>query len=128
MRHFLGEEGGFVDSFQSLVRIAKYPQGQSRNDMGKHPGVMSVQKGMGAMLLEIIDRNAMLEMGSGSGRLAAEEQARSKRIMGLQEQRGILHTLGQSEKLLSQFVRRLQFRPQQIKYPQSPQGREQLRD
>src|SRR6185503_19680137 len=104
MRHFLGEEGSFVDSFQSLVRIAKYPQGQSRNDMGKHPGVLSVQKGMGAVPLEIIDRNALLEMGSGAGRLTEEEQAYPERIMGLQEQRGILRVLGQSEELLPQFV------------------------
>src|SRR4030095_11889391 len=127
MSHFLGEEGSSVDSFQRLVRIAKYPQGQSRNDMGKHPGVLSVQKGMGAVPLEIIERNALIEMGAGSGWLTAEEQTRSKRKMGLQEQRGILRALGQSGELLSQVVRRLQFRPQQIKYPQSAQGREQLR-
>jgi hypothetical protein len=40
---------------------------------------------MGAVPLQIIERNALLEMGAGSGRLTEEEQARPERIMGLQE-------------------------------------------
>ena len=127
MRQLLGQGERLVAPLQGLVRIAKKPQGQGRIGEASHPGVMPVEEGMGAVLLGVVEGNALLQVRAGRGKLSQTEQGRPQRIVGLQEESRVLHALGQAQELLPQLARRLELRPHQIKHPQSPQHREELR-
>jgi hypothetical protein len=46
------------------------------------------------VLLGIVERSPLLEVGSGSGQLAAPQQGRPQRVMGFQEERRVADLLG----------------------------------
>src|SRR5215813_2197789 len=50
-----------------------------------------------------------------------------QRAVGLLEESRVLGAMGQAEELLREFPRRPQLPPDQVKVPQSPQHREELR-
>src|SRR5262249_22501213 len=109
------------------VWIASQPQDMGRTGQAKHPGVQSIEKGMGAMLLGVVEGDPLLCVLSGWNNLSKKEKGIRQRHMGLQEEIRVLYALSQMQELLSQLVRRLQLRPHQIKRPQSKQHREELR-
>jgi len=95
------------------------PQGKGRKVQAHHSWVQSVEEGQGAVLLEVVEGNALLLVCPGQGQLSQQEQRLPQHPVGRQEERRVLHALGQAEELLSQLTRRLVLRPDKIKLPQS---------
>ena len=60
VRQLLGQGECFVAPLQGLVRIAKKPQTQAATDPARHPRVQPVDEGQRAVLLGIIEGNALL--------------------------------------------------------------------
>ena len=82
---------------------------------------------MGVMLLGIVVRDALLQVGQGRGKLPTMPQVRPLFTVGLQEERRVLHALGQLQELFPQFLCRLELRSAAIKPLQPCQRREALR-
>ena len=57
-------------SLARLVRIAQRPQDKGEEGQAKDLGVYTIEKGQSAMLLGLIERNALLEIGAGGGQLS----------------------------------------------------------
>src|SRR5262249_30760142 len=74
VRQLLGEGEGFVDSPQGLVRIAEIPQRPGSKGEAVHPGVIAIQKGVGAMLLGMVERHPLLQVCTGTSELAQPYQ------------------------------------------------------
>src|SRR5579884_4296730 len=83
-----------------------------------------VKGGVRVVLLAIIERDALVQMGQGSGPFAAPQIARSQRVTSLQEKPRVLCPLRQGKKLLRQVLR---FAFVQLTIPQAPQGGKKLR-
>jgi hypothetical protein len=79
------------------------------------------------MLLAIIERQPLLQVRSTRGQISKVVECSPQRMVGHQQERRIVDALGQAEALLGQLPRRLVFRPHQVKPPQTPQDREELR-
>ena len=73
---------------------------------------------MGAVLRGLITGNPLFQVRAGRGKVAEPEQSFSHCPVGFGEKVRRLDTLGEAEELLSQFTRRLQLCPQNIKLPQ----------
>ena len=107
VRQLLGEGERVVDAPQGLVGIAELPQGQRHKGETVHPGVIAIQKGVGAMLLGIVERQALLQVGPGGGELAQPDQGIPQHIVGHQQELHLADPLGQASELLPQLACRL---------------------
>jgi hypothetical protein len=76
MRKLLGESERVLDAFQGLVRIAQIPQGMGCKAPANHPGILCIEEGQGAMLLGVIEGNALLFVLLGEGKLPYEVKGR----------------------------------------------------
>ena len=74
------------------------------------------------MLLRVVERHPLLQVGASRGELAKPEQRIPQRPMRLYEEHGVLQGLGEREQLFSQLPRRLVLRPRFVEHPQAPQG------
>ncbi len=72
-----------------------------------HPGVISIQKDVGAMLLGIVESNALLQVCTGDSELSQPYQGIPQHIVGHQQEFHLSYTLGQGQELLSQLACRL---------------------
>ena len=86
MRQLLGEGERVVDAPQGLVRIAKIPQRPGPKGEAVHPGVIAIQKGVGAMLLGMVERHALLQVCTGASELAQPYQGIPQYIVGHQQE------------------------------------------
>src|SRR5262249_44001959 len=66
VRQLLGEGERIVDTSQGLLRIAEIPQRPGSKGEAVHPGVIAIEKGVGAILLGIVERNALLQVCTGA--------------------------------------------------------------
>jgi len=123
---FLSQGQRFMDALQGLVWIAEHPYGHGRKASARYAGVLSVHKGMGAVLLRIIEGHPLLKVRSSWSHLSKPEHGLPQHPVRLQEERRVLCALGQAEKLLPQLTCRLQLRPEHIKPPQPIQHRNEL--
>jgi hypothetical protein len=64
MGHLLGQEERFVAPPQRLVRIPEQPQGLRRVGQAPDPKVNASAEGQGAMLLEVVERDPLLQVGA----------------------------------------------------------------
>ena len=64
-----------MNPLQSLVWIAKMPQGSGRIGEARHPRVLPVAEGMGAVLLRVIEGHGLLQVPPGRGKLSQKIQA-----------------------------------------------------
>src|SRR4029434_8134543 len=94
-----------------LVRIAKQPQGPGGIGEAHHSGISPIEESEGAMLLRVVKRYPLLQVGASSGELAEPEQRISLRPMCFYEEHGVLQGLSEREQLGSQLPRRLVLRP-----------------
>ena len=67
-----------------------------------------------AVLLDIVEEHALLEVRHGSSHLTLMKQDQSQRMVTVQETRGILYLLRQMQTMLCQLIRRLQLGPYHI--------------
>jgi hypothetical protein len=81
---------------------------------------------MSAVLLGIIQGNAMLQVGTSLDKLAQPAQGISQGAMPLQEERWVVLTLGQGEELFGQLTSGPQVTPHLIKSPEAKQHRANL--
>jgi hypothetical protein len=88
---------------------------------------MSIEGGQRAVLLGVVEDHPALEVCSSAGQISKKKQGGPQRMVGLQEERGVLDILSQMETLLPELSRRLVLPPQIIKLPEPPQYREELR-
>ena len=77
---------------QRLVRIAQHPQGKGCIDPASHTRVLPIEEGMGAVLLGMVQGNALLQVGTGRNKLAKIEQGISQRTVPLQGERRVVLT------------------------------------
>ena len=112
----MGQGKCLVGSLQGLVRIAKKPE-RGPQKRGKTPQGPAIEEGMRAVLLGIVQGNALLQVRAGRGEFSTHRTRLPPCHMGLQQETGILYALGQVQALLCQFVRRLELRPRVIKRP-----------
>ena len=100
-----------------LVGIPTRPQRPSEIDVAIHPRVASIEQGMGAVLLRMIECYALLQMGATGGQLSHKEQGHAQGPVRFEKERRGSLTLGQPEELLAHFASCLQLRPHDIKPP-----------
>ena len=107
VRQLLGEGERVVDAPQGLLWTAKMPQRQGLKGEAVHPGVIAIQKGVGAMLLAMIKSYALLQVYTGTSELSQPYQGISQHIVSHQQGLHLVDTLGQGQELLSQLACRL---------------------
>src|SRR2546428_1785097 len=107
MRQLLGEGERVVDSPQGLVRIAEIPQRPGSKRETVHPGVIAIQKGVGAMLQGMVERHALLQVCAGTSELSQPYQGIPQHIVSHQQELHFSYTLAQGQELLSQLACRL---------------------
>src|SRR5262245_58003120 len=100
-----------VNRLEGLVRIAQTPQCQGCMGEGSHRRVLPIEETMGTALLRVVEGHRLRQVRSGSGQLPQPEQGCPQCPMGFHEERRVVCTLGQAEKLLHQLPRRLEVRP-----------------
>src|SRR5438046_670609 len=111
-----------VAPLQRLVRITPQPQDQGHKLLTTYPGVVpAIEQGMRAMVLGIVEGDAVLQVPVGRGQLSKRQHRGSQRVVGLQEERRNPGVLRQSEELFSQLTCRLQLSTYEIKQPEPPQ-------
>src|SRR5262249_34572015 len=93
MGQLLGARERLGTPLQGLVRIALKPQNSAHIGAASHPGIMGIDKSMGAVLLGIIERDALFEMCAASNELSMPEQDGPQGPVRLQEERRVLYTL-----------------------------------
>src|SRR5215510_8280696 len=99
----LGQCQRLVYPLQGLIRIAQEPQGPPGISQAPYSRVyIPVAKRQGMVLMRVVDANALLEMGVRLGERAEIEPACSQGVVGRQEARRVVETLGQAETLLCQ--------------------------
>src|SRR5438132_9462125 len=94
-------------SLHGLVRVAQQPQGLGGIGEAGHAGILAIDEDMGTVLLAIVESNPLLQMRLSRGELSQIVQGIPKRIVRLQEERGVVGPLGQAEELLAQLPCRL---------------------
>jgi hypothetical protein len=94
MGQFLGQAKRLVASLESLVWIAKRPQGLRRPVAAHHPRVPTIQNGMGTVLVGIIQGNPPLCVRQARDKLAEGGQDCRQSSVSLQQQPWILYVLG----------------------------------
>jgi hypothetical protein len=86
-----------------------------------------MEDGQRAVLLRVVQRQALLEMGARKGQLSHQEIGGPERVVRLQPTRRVVSLLRQLQTLLSQLAGSLVRAPTVIELPESPQDREELR-
>jgi len=108
MRQRPGQGKRLLTPLEGLVWVAKQPQGKGCKAPAAYPGIMpAIEKGMRAVLLEVVEGHTLLCVLASRGYFSEVERGGPQRVVGLQEESGILYTLSQTEELLPQFPRRL---------------------
>src|SRR5215471_14541596 len=79
------------------------------------------------MLSRIVEGSALLYILASRAKLSPPEEGLAQRSVSLQQERRILRTLCETEKLLSQLARYFEISLCHVKSPQPVQHREELR-
>ena len=95
VRKLPGEGQRRVPPLQGLIRSAKAPQSLAHMAQTGHSSIVPVAEDMGAMLLRIVERNRLFEVGAGWGELSQIEQGLSQRPVYLQEEGRVLYAVSQ---------------------------------
>ena len=102
-----GEGECFVTPLQGLVGIPKDPQSKGSKGMASHPCIIPIDKGMGTVLLRVIESSSLLEMFSGLNKLSQIVQHFSLHQVSSCNETRIVEVLRQSEELFAQLTGRL---------------------
>ena len=111
---------------QGLVRIAQQPQRTADIGPGNDPGPLTIEPGLGTVLLGIVEGNRLLQGPEGRHQLAVMQGGRPWHEVGLQEKCRGLDALGQGEALFLELSRHVEFRPQGVEVPQPPEHGKEL--
>jgi hypothetical protein len=83
MRDFLGQGVCRALLPLGLVGIAPQPEGHGRNAPATCARVMPIEDGRRAVLLGVVERQALLQVGVRKGQLAQQEPGGPQRVVGL---------------------------------------------
>ena len=97
VRQLLGQGEGLVAPREGLVWIAEQPQGPGHIGEAPDPEVQAIVEGQGAVLLGIIEGEPLLQVRPSQGQLSQEVHRAPQRMVGHQEERRVVHALGQTE-------------------------------
>src|SRR5262249_14686357 len=87
VRQLPGQREGLLTAPQGLIRIAQQPQGQGRMAQAADARVMAaVEKSVRAMLVRVIQSDALLQMGLARDQIAGVQVGRTQRVMSLKEE------------------------------------------
>src|SRR5687767_1253363 len=125
MRHLLGLGVRSMQSSQSLVGIAQQPEGHARYAVATHDRVVPIEDSERAMLLRIVEREALLQVRVRKAQFAQQESRGPQRMVRLQQARRVVPLLRQLQTLLAQLARRLVLPPPVIELPESSQDGEE---
>src|SRR5215510_1153274 len=81
---------------------------------------------MGAVFLSVIKAHHLLQVSQGRRKLPEKKQSHPLRKVRLQQESGIVHTLGQPQELFAELVCLLELCPVIIHRPESQQRPEEL--
>src|SRR5262245_34971086 len=103
-RYLLSEGQRLLVLLESLVWIAQIPQGPGRKGEADHPRVKSIEKGVGAVPLGVVEGKTLLKVFLRRNQLSKVEQVDGSHSVGWQEESRVLYALGQAEELLCQLM------------------------
>src|SRR5215831_13698739 len=126
VRQCLGEDNGLVAPREGLVWIAELPEGPGDIGEAPRPEVQAIAEGQMMVLLALYERQPLLQVYSTRGKLSTVVFCSPQCMAGHQQERRILHALGQTEALLGHLPRGLVLSPHEVKPPQPPLDREAL--
>ena len=87
MGELLGQGQRRLAAGHRLVGVAEEPEGQRREHAATHPRVVpTVERGMGAVPLRIIEAHPLFQVRPGGGQLAAREQAGPQGVVRLEQE------------------------------------------
>src|SRR5262249_49698836 len=127
MPKFPGQIVRCVQVSQSLVGIAHQPEDHRRYALTTHTSVVPIEDGQRAVLLRIVEREALLQMGACKRQISHQERGGPQRVMALQQTRLVVSLLRELQTLLSQLARSLVRATPVVELPESPQDGEELR-
>src|SRR5262245_51643111 len=128
MCQFLSECQCALAACAGLVRIAKRPQGPRQKRGTCDPHVLSMQCGMRAVVLGIIEGVRLFEMRARQSNLAQPEQGGSQEAVRCHQENWVALLLRHRQELFSQLPGRLQLGALIVGNPHSTQDYEQLRE
>ena len=115
---------GLQQALQALFGIAEPPEHKGHVAPAIRAGVPAIAKGVGAVLLRVVEGNGLLQMLLGLGQPPAPTQALAQRPVGLQEEGRIALLLGQAQELLGQLPGRVVISTGPDNAAPGPQSRE----
>src|SRR5262245_33080243 len=94
-RQLLGQGKSFAGSLEGLVWIAQQPQGPGCKALTNYPRVFpSTERSQGAVLLEIVERDDLLQVRSSLGKLSQAVEGLRQGIMSHEAKSRVLYILG----------------------------------
>ena len=84
MRELVGQRVGGVLLPQGLVGIAQQPEDHGRPAPAAHASVVPIEDGQRAVLLGVVERQALLQVGARTEQLSRQETGGPERVVGLQ--------------------------------------------
>src|SRR5688572_24946897 len=75
-----------VDSSEGRRRIAKIPQCPCPKGEAVNTRVIAIQRGVGAMLLGMVERHALLQVGTGASELSQPYQGIPQHMVGHEQE------------------------------------------
>ena len=125
-RPLTGQRQRLLAPLQGLSGIAKSPKDLGETGEAKHPVMGRGEEAVDAVLLGLVEGEALLQVYTGSVPCSEEEQDVPKYDMGMAEGCRVVETLGLVEHLLPLFPRGLELISIEIKNHQAPQHRQEL--
>ncbi len=89
----LGDAKRLVAALHGLLWVAKHPQDNRGKTQTAHARVLSVEQRMGAVLLTVVERYTLFQMGTGSDKLAKPVQCIAQCSMTLEDERRVVLSL-----------------------------------
>src|SRR5262245_31082877 len=74
VRLLLGQGDRLLAPLEGLIRIAKEPQHMRCTGEARHPEVLTIKRGMGAMLLRVIESDTLLPVLTSLNKFSQGEQ------------------------------------------------------
>ena len=115
----LGHGQQFVPALSGLVEITQETQASGGKAQGHDRRGRTVDQRIGVVLFGVIEGDGGLHLVPGLGQRSEVERGRSQGRIGFENQALVLHTLGQTEALQSEFAGCLQVRPHGVKHRQA---------
>src|SRR5262249_44085307 len=120
MREVLSHRHRLMALLEGLIWIPEQPERAHHVGEEKHAKINTKAQDQRAVLLGIIEGDALLELRLGRGYSTEVQQGAGQCVVGLLEAHRVLRVLGQTEELFPYLPSRSALAPQGVKIRQSP--------